>query len=96
VHPIDGPLQNHLSTSKSKSFYSCGSAGQVDLSGDLVPASSPSALMWAQWAASQQAARVMLDAGVAGLNCGWSGWVLVGFARGRFSFKRDGTVLGPP
>ena len=52
--------------------------------------------MWAQWAASQQAARVMLDAGVAGLNCGWSGWVLVGFARGRFSFKRDGTVLGPP
>lgn len=36
---------------------------QVDISGDLVPASSPSALMWAQWASAQQAARVMLDAG---------------------------------
>lgn len=54
---------------------------KVDLSGDLVPASSPSALMWAQWAASQQAARVMLDAGVTLSNTDLEGLRRLGRAR---------------
>lgn len=54
---------------------------KVDLSGDLVPASSPSLLMWAQWAASQQAARVMLDAGVTLSNTDLEGLRRLGRAR---------------
>eukprot|EP00434_Breviolum_minutum_P031963 symbB.v1.2.028267.t1/scaffold2983.1/size65930/3 len=57
------------------------SLAKVDLTGDLVPAPSPSALMWAQWAASSAAARVMLDAGVTLSNTDLEGLRRLGRAR---------------
>lgn len=53
----------------------------VETSSDLVPAASPSALMWAQWAGASQAARVMLDAGVTLSNTDLEGLRRLGRAR---------------
>ncbi|CAE7876174.1 unnamed protein product [Symbiodinium microadriaticum] len=63
----------------------------TDISEDPLPGASPSALMWAQWSSSQQAARVMLDAGVTLSNADLEGLRRLGRARRQSQDSKTGS-----
>ncbi|CAE7660605.1 unnamed protein product, partial [Symbiodinium sp. CCMP2456] len=63
----------------------------TDVSEDPLPGASPSALMWAQWSSSQQAARVMLDAGVTLSNADLEGLRRLGRARRQSQDSKTGS-----
>ena len=66
----------------------------IDISEDPLPGPTPSALMWAQWSGSQQAARVMLDAGVTLSNADLEGLRRLG--RSRRQSQDSKTAAGAP
>ncbi|CAE7673724.1 unnamed protein product, partial [Symbiodinium necroappetens] len=63
----------------------------TDISEDPLPGASPSALMWAQWSSSQQAARAMLDAGVTLSNADLEGLRRLGRARRQSQDSKTGS-----
>ena len=63
----------------------------TDISEDPLPGPTPSALMWAQWSGSQQAARVMLDAGVTLTNPDLEGLRRLGRARRQSQDSKAGS-----